>query len=65
MNGVDDSDGVVGECAGKVIDQLVDYTNQETALEPLIRKFCEKKTNFNFEDDLRRRLSGSQGPDSG
>ena len=60
MNGVDDSDGVVGECAGKILDQLADYANQEKALAPLITKLCEKKTNFNFEHDLRWHLAGSR-----
>jgi SWIM zinc finger len=56
MNGVDDSDGVVGDCVGKIIEQLAGYVKEVHELEPIIRKYCDKKTNFCFEDDLRAML---------
>lgn len=56
MNSVDDSDGVVGDCAGKIIKQLAGYVKEMHELEPIIREYCDKKTNFCFEDDLRAML---------
>ena len=56
LNGVDDSDGVVGECAGKILEQLAAYAKTVPELEPVIRKYCDNKTNFCFEGDLRAML---------
>lgn len=56
-NGVDDSDGVVGECAARITQQLAAYAHSEPALAPVIRRYCDKKTNFCFEDELRQALT--------
>jgi hypothetical protein len=56
LNGVDDSDGVVGECVGKVLEQLAAYAKEAPELEPLIRSYCGRRTSFCFEDDLRSLL---------
>ena len=56
VNGVDDSDGVVGECVMTIIEQLAGYAKKEPVLEPVIRRFCNKKTNFDFAQELLRML---------
>ena len=58
-NGVDDSDGFVGECAYKIIQQLADYAKASPDLAPLIKRFAEKKTSFDFEVELLARLKSS------
>ncbi|ALP53301.1 hypothetical protein Tel_09105 [Candidatus Tenderia electrophaga] len=55
-NGVDDSDGVVGECVMGIIEQLIGYSKQNPELAPAIRKFCETDTHFGFERELRAGL---------
>ena len=57
MNGVDDSDGVVGGCVMTIIEQLVGYAEKEPELETVIRRFCNKKTNFDFGHELFTMLS--------
>ena len=59
-NRVDDSDGFVGECAYKIIQQLADYAKASPDLAPLIKRFAEKKTSFNFESELLARLKSGQ-----
>ena len=56
-NGVDDSDGVVGSCAAKIIEQLAGYAETTPELTPDIKRYCNKKTNFSFEDELRAVLT--------
>ena len=56
INGVDDSDGIVGDCASMIIEQLASYSNNELELTPVIKQLSSKKTNFCFEDDLRKLL---------
>jgi hypothetical protein len=56
LNGVDDSDGVVGECVITIIEQLAGYSKKNPELEPVIRRFCNKKTNFDFDQELRAKL---------
>lgn len=56
VNGIDDSDGVVGACVMDLIEQLAVYANRQPDLEPIIRRFCDKETNFNFEHELRAKL---------
>lgn len=60
VNGVDDSDGVVGDCVTQIIQQLAEYTQAAPTLAPVIRRYCNKKTNFCFEDELRARLPTPQ-----
>lgn len=55
-NTVDDSDGVVGECAEKIIRQLADYAKQCPELAPTISRYTGKKTNFDFADTLQALL---------
>ena len=50
---VDDSDGVVGECMATIIRHLGDYAAQAPELAPTIRAFCNRKTDFGFENDLQ------------
>ncbi len=57
VNGIDDSDGVVGECVMTIIEQLAGYTKKNPELEPIIRHFCDKKTNFDFSHELLAMLS--------
>lgn len=52
MNGIDDSDGAVGGCARIIIEQLAAYVKELPELESLIKKYCDQKTNFDFEKDL-------------
>ncbi len=56
MNGVDDSDGVVGDCASNIINQLAKYAHETPELKSLITNYTDKKTNFCFENELRQRL---------
>lgn len=56
VNGIDDSDGVVGVCIDGIIKQLADYAKQAPELMPVINKFCTRKTNFGFEESLRAML---------
>jgi SWIM zinc finger len=60
MNGVDDSDGVVGECAAKIMEQLADYASKAPELDKQIQKYCKKKTNFDFEDSLQACLNNEK-----
>lgn len=53
MNSVDDSDGVLGECADTLLGQLAGYAKTVPALRPTIEQFAKRKTNFNFEITLR------------
>lgn len=62
INGVDDFDGVVGDCAARIIDQLAKYANIAPELEPVIEKYCNKKTNFCFEEELRDSLAMNLDP---
>ncbi len=55
-NGVDDSDGVVGDCVDRIIRQLADYAIAAPELVPDIRRYANMKTNFDFGDDLRAML---------
>jgi len=55
-NGVDDSDGVVGDCAYRIIEQLAGYAKSSPELRPVIRRYADKKTNFDFDTDLRLML---------
>ena len=55
-NRVDDSDGVVGECAHKIIQQLAAYVKEQPELVTVIKRFTDKKTNFAFENDLQAML---------
>jgi hypothetical protein len=55
-NGVDDSDGVVGTCVMALIEQLAAYANRQPDLEPIISRFCDKETNFDFGHELRAKL---------
>lgn len=52
-NGIDDSDGHVGACVMALIAQLAAYAKKQPDLEPLILGFCDNKTNFVFERELR------------
>ncbi len=56
VNGVDDSDGVVGECISQILEQLAIHARLQPGLEPVIRDYCGRKTGFGFEEDLRRLL---------
>jgi hypothetical protein len=56
LNGIDDSDGIIGNCAGQIIEQLATYAKKAPELKPVIRKYCDKKTNFSFESDLHESL---------
>ena len=56
LNGVDDSDGFVGDSARQIIQQLAGYVKQSPQLKPVIRKHTTRKTNFNFEIDLQSLL---------
>ena len=56
VNGVDDSDGVIGECAMSLVEQLVGYAKKNGELEPLIRRFSNTDTNFDFDQVLRTGL---------
>ena len=60
VNGVDDSDGVVGECVARITQQLAAYAQVVPALVPVIKQFCSKKTNFCFEAELRDSLAAVQ-----
>lgn len=60
MNGVDDSDGVVGDCASHIIDQLVRYANAAPELNAMVTKFTKNKTNFCFEDELEQKMDISE-----
>jgi hypothetical protein len=51
--GIDDSDGVLGNCIDIIISCLADYARQIPELEPRIRKFCRRKTGFGFEARLQ------------
>jgi len=53
QTGVDDSNGVVGNCIDIIIDCLAGYARQTPDLEPRIRKFCSRKTGFGFETSLQ------------
>jgi hypothetical protein len=55
-NGIDDSDGHVGACIMALIDQLAAYEKNQPDLKPLISRFCDKATNFDFEHELRAKL---------
>lgn len=55
-NGIDDSDGHVGACVMALIEQLVAYAKNRPNFEPLIVGFCDKKMNFDFDQELRARL---------
>ena len=59
VNGVDDSDGVVGDCAARIMHRLASYAQTTPELLPVIRRYCDKKTNFCFEDELRQALTES------
>ncbi len=52
VNGIDDSDGAVGNCARIIIEQLAAYVKELPELESTIRKYSDQKTNFDFEKDL-------------
>jgi hypothetical protein len=56
VNGVDDSDGVVGECAMILVEQLSGYAKKNAELEPLIRRLSNTDTNFDFAQMLRAGL---------
>ena len=55
-NVVDDSDGVVGDCAYRIIQQLANYAKESPELLPVIKQYAARKTNFEFEDTLRGML---------
>ena len=55
-NGVDDSDGAVGGCTWSIVAQLAKYAKEKPELKKVIEKFCDTKTGFGFEDDLRKQL---------
>jgi hypothetical protein len=59
-NRVDDSDGYVGECVHKIIQQLADYAKANPDLVPPIKRLAEKKTSFDFEVELLARLKSSE-----
>lgn len=54
--GVDDSDGVVGECISELVVQLAEYAKQSPDLQPHILRYCKDDTGFGFEDELRARI---------
>ena len=54
--GVDDSDGVVGDCISELVGQLAGYAKQSLDLQPQILSYCEDDTGFGFEDELRSRI---------
>lgn len=56
VNGIDDSDGHVGSCIMRLIDQLDSFAKNQPDLKPLILRCCDSKTNFGFEKELRARL---------
>ena len=55
-SGVDDSGGAVGGCARGIVAQLAKYAKEKPELKKVIEKFCDIKTGFGFEDDLRKQL---------
>ncbi len=59
VNGIDDSDGIIGECAQTIIEQLASYTNGNPALKATIKCYCSKETNFNFENDLLKAINST------
>jgi len=59
-NGVDDSDGIVGDCASNIISQLAKYAHNTPDLKPFITNYTNEKTNFCFEDELKQKLECSQ-----
>lgn len=55
--GVDDSDGVVGDCISEIVVQIYGYAKQSPDLKPYILHYCEDDTSFGFEDELRSRIN--------
>jgi len=55
--GIDDSNGVVGDCAHDIVCLLGSYTKDTPKLKPLILSFCDDDTGFGFEDELRALLA--------
>jgi len=55
-NGIDDSDDTSGKCLISINNQLPEYASTSPELESVIHQFCDAKTNFGFEEHLRRKL---------
>ena len=55
-SGIDDSDGIVGNCVDELVQQLGDYAKKAPELKPAMLAYCADDTGFGFEDDLRASL---------
>ncbi|MBI3255826.1 MAG: SWIM zinc finger family protein [Candidatus Andersenbacteria bacterium] len=58
--GIDDSDGVVGNCVYGIIEQLAKYAQGEPRLKAVIMQYCKDDTGFGFEDELRNLLQKNE-----
>ncbi|OHA64752.1 MAG: hypothetical protein A2940_02080 [Candidatus Wildermuthbacteria bacterium RIFCSPLOWO2_01_FULL_48_29] len=56
--GIDDSDGVVGDCIRTLVEQLGTYAKEKPELKPIITRYCQDDTGFGFEEDLREVVLG-------
>jgi len=54
--GIDDSEGVVGDCVYRLIEQLGAYAEQNSELKAHMRMRYTDDTGFGFEDDLQKLL---------
>ena len=56
-SGIDDSDGVVGNCISTLVEQLGRYAVELPELRPLLLDFCKDDTGFGFENELQTLLN--------
>ena len=57
IGGIDDSDGVIGDCVGNLVAQLGKYAKESPKLQKIILAYCKDDTGFGFENDLRSTLN--------
>ena len=50
--GIDDSDGIVGNCIMSLASQCAQYVQKEPKLKALIKSFSKDETGFDFEEYL-------------